>query len=277
MSLLEYVQARKYSNDFLNCYLVPMSSALWSTAPDKILNFPATTLLRFFHNHGLLGVSGQHQWWTVEGGAIEYVRRLLAHLPGLLRLEAAVVQVRRGHLGVQVITEGGECEVYDKVALACHADEALAMLHQPDEKERQLLGAFSYQQNETLLHLDSTIMPRHKRCWASWNYRLDPKGASTHYWMNSLQDVSPHRNYFVTLNGGHLVEPSSILKRMTYHHPLFDLGAIEAQKQLPELNRNSPNDQVFFCGSYFGYGFHEDALTSSLALAALLAGSAVCT
>jgi predicted NAD/FAD-binding protein len=267
MSLRDYVRARNYGDQFLNDYLVPMSSALWSTYPSRVLNFPARTLLRFFQNHGLLGQNTQLQWWTVKGGAQEYLKRLLAALPGLPVLSNAVTRVQRKEHNVTVNTKNGESQVYDKVALACHADEALDLLTEPLEKERRLLGAFAYQRNETLLHTDCAVMPEQKRCWASWNYRLDKQGASTHYWMNSLQNVSKRKNYFVTLNGEHLVDASAVLKRITYHHPLFDKKAIEAQEQLSELNSSPENNQIFFCGSYFGYGFHEDALTSSLQLA----------
>lgn len=276
MSLVDYAQARDYGYDFLNCYLLPMSGAVWSTPPEKMLNFPVLTLLRFFQNHGLLGVSTQHQWWTVEGGAGEYVKRLLAALPSLPRLRDEVIEVRRSQRGVRVTTNIGDSALYDKVVLACHADEALKILSDPLEKERRLLAAFKYQRNDTLLHVDRAVMPRQRRCWASWNYRLDEFGASTHYWMNGLQNVSRNKDYFVTLNGEHLVDKNRVLSRMTYHHPLFDMNAIEAQKQLPELNSYSYNDQVFYCGSYFGYGFHEDALTSSLNLVKQLVGSALC-
>jgi len=187
-----------------------------------------------------------------------------------------VTEVRRSARGVKVSTIDGDCQIYDKVALACHADEALALLHDPSETEIRLLSAFSYQRNETLLHVDASVMPNQHRCWASWNYRLDSRGASTHYWMNSLQDVSRKTNYFVTLNGEHLVDKNKVLRRMTYHHPLFDLKAITAQEKLPELNASTQKEQVYFCGSYFGYGFHEDALTSSLNLAKQLIGNAVC-
>lgn len=276
MNLLDYVKQRNYGNDFLNFYLVPMSSAVWSTSPDKILYFPAQTLLRFFQNHGLLGATTQHQWWTVDGGSREYVKRLIATLPSVPRLRTAVIKVRRSNRGVQLSTIDGKCETYDKVVLACHADQALSVLEDPIEKERRLLSAFSYQRNETLLHVDSSVMPTQRRCWASWNYRLDDRGASTHYWMNSLQDVSHKKNYFVTLNGEVIVDSKKILNRMTYDHPLFDLNAIAAQEKLPELNSSPYRDQVYFCGSYFGYGFHEDALTSSLNLAKQLTGNAVC-
>ncbi len=145
--------------------------------------------------------------------------------------------------------------------------------------ERELLSAFSYQRNETILHVDSSVMPSAKRCWASWNYRFDETGASTHYWMNSLQNVSKKKNYFVTLNGEHLVNQDRILKRMTYHHPLFNVGALRAQTRLSELNSETPGEndrQVYFCGSYFGFGFHEDALASAAKLAAHLTAGVLC-
>ena len=276
MTLRDYVRTRNYGEDFLNSYLIPMSSALWSTSPQKMLDFPAKTLLRFFQNHGLLDVSTQHQWWTVEGGAREYVKRLLATLPDVLRLQKSVIRVSRGPRGVELVTSDNESAIFDKVAFACHADEALEILHAPSEKERSLLEAFSYQQNKTLLHVDTNVMPRQRRCWASWNYRLDERGASTHYWMNSLQNVSDKCDYFVTLNGDHLVQEDKIIKRISYAHPLFDFKAIKAQEQLSALNSCAPNDQIFFCGSYFGYGFHEDALSSSLDLANQLMRTAVC-
>ena len=277
MSLLNYVKARNYGDDFLNCYLIPMSSAIWSTPAEKIINFPAVTLLRFFYNHGLLGTANQHQWWTVEGGAKEYVKRIVSALPSIPRIDSEVIEVSRAADRVYVITSSGNCQSYDKVVLACHADEALNILREPLEAERRLLGAFLYQPNEALLHTDINVMPRNKRCWASWNYRLDQHSNSTHYWMNSLQAVSKKKNYFVTLNGNKIVDERQILKRIIYHHPLFDSKAIKAQEQLmDDLIYNSHQNQVFFCGSYFGYGFHEDALSSSLKLAEYLSGGVLC-
>jgi len=276
MSMREYVKSRNYGNDFLNNYLVPMSSALWSTPPQKIIEFPVISLLRFFHNHGLLGVDTQHQWWTVDGGSVEYLKRLRNKLTAITRVAKGVQQVKRGMRYVSVTTNDGATTPFDLVAFACHADEALSILADPSDKERLLLSAFSYQQNDTLLHTDESVMPKERRCWSSWNVRLENERSSTHYWMNSLQGVSQTTDYFVSLNAGHIIDPAKVKTYISYQHPVFDLGALRAQRVLPELNLQSPRKQVFFCGSYFGYGFHEDALTSSLNLASVLQEAAIC-
>lgn len=275
-SLTDYVRMRNYSEDFVSCYLLPMSSAIWSTSPRKMLEFPAISLLRFFKNHGLLGVASHHQWWTVTGGSKQYVKRLIAAMPSLSIINKRVTSVKRGSDAVTVFTEDGGQQAYDMVAFACHADQALKLLHEPKLEERQILGAFAYQRNDTLLHTDSKVMPKEFGCWASWNYRLDKNGSSTHYWMNSLQNVSRQANYFVTLNGGHIIRDSRVLKRIVYRHPIFDLPALRAQMRLRFLNEQSYRDQIFFSGSYFGYGFHEDALLSSAKLAQHLAGKVIC-
>lgn len=274
MTLSQYASSRGYGNDFLRLYLLPMSSALWSTPPEQVAELPIETLLRFFSNHGLLGQNTQHQWYTVDGGSAQYVRRLLAKLPETPRLSKEVVAVHRHFEGAEVITADGESHTFDIVVLACHADQARLILRDQKDRERQLLSAFDYKRNDVLLHTDAGVMPRVRRCWASWNYRADAQSSTVHYWMNSLQDVSGEQNYFVTLNGDHLVASEKIIKRMVYHHPVFNFETMKAQKHLHELN--APGGQVFFCGSYFGYGFHEDALASSRRLARQLEGVALC-
>ncbi|MBX9668903.1 MAG: FAD-dependent oxidoreductase [Candidatus Obscuribacterales bacterium] len=272
MSLFDYIRAEGYSTDFVDCYLIPMSGAIWSTPPEKMLQFPAVSLLRFFKNHGLLGTKTHHQWWTVTGGSREYVRRLIVKLNNLPRLSSEVVEVRRGVSRATVTTIDGASREYDQVVLACHADDALNLIREPLAREIELLSRFSYQRNDTTVHTDHSVMPDQKRCWASWNYRVDGAGSTTHYWMNSLQDVSNKHDFFVSLNGDHLIDPRRVLMRMVYHHPVFSLEAIEAQSQLRQLNESSHRDQLFFCGSYFGYGFHEDAFSSACRLAELLTG-----
>ena len=276
LSLKQYVEARSYNPDLLNLYLIPMTGALWSAPPEKMLHFPAITLLRFFRNHGLLGAKTQHQWWTVDGGSKVYVQKILDQLPADIQLGCSAVSVKRGNRKVSVVDSHGQTRDYDHVVFACHADQALSLIESPRAEEREILGAFAYQCNDTVLHSDASVMPQEKRCWASWNYRLDSQGSSTHYWMNSLQDLSKNENYFVTLNGSHFIDSRRIHKRMEYHHPLFDLKALQAQQRLPDLNKNSYREQLFFCGSYFGFGFHEDALRSSVELASLLSGRAAC-
>lgn len=274
-SLGDYAALRGYGQDFLDLYLVPMSSAVWSTPPDEMLAFPATTLLRFFHNHGFLGLHTQHPWWTVEGGSREYVRRLWPLLGDRVRLNEPVRAVERPVSGgVTVVTEGGRWESFDRVILACHADQALRLLSEPESEERRLLQEFRYQRNRATVHTDTSLMPRARRAWASWNYRVtrnEPGHTSTVYWMNSLQGVSRTTQYFVSINGEEDMRPDTILRRIDYEHPLFSLGAIRAQKELPALNRR-PGARIHFAGSYFRYGFHEDGLGAALDCARSIVG-----
>lgn len=276
----QYVRERNYGEDFLNFYLVPMSAAVWSTPPEQMLEFPAMTLLRFFHNHGFLGLHTQHPWRTVVNGSKAYVEKLTAPFRDKIQVCRGAAGVRREHGRVMVTDVFGRTESYDQVIFASHADETLRMLSDADAQERAWLSEFKYQPNVALLHTDASVMPKTKLCWASWNYRInrDADGKtrpSTIYWMNSLQNVSDRQNYFVSINGENWVNPKAVLKRIQYEHPLFNLGAIRAQKELPKLNKRMTN--VYFCGSYFRYGFHEDAFTSALDLCRTLTGERIWT
>jgi predicted NAD/FAD-binding protein len=279
-TLGRYVTERGYGDDFLNFYLVPMSAAVWSTPPERMLDFPAMTLLRFFHNHGFLGLHTQHPWLTVPGGAKNYVAKLLAPMRDRLRLNLPVSRVERFANSARVTTADGRSEDFDKVILACHADQSLRLLADADAQERALLGEFAYQRNLATLHTDASVMPRTRLAWASWNYRIEHDAAgrvspTTIYWMNSLQGVSERENYFVSVNGADRIAPARVLRRIEYEHPLFSLGAIRAQAELPKLNRRSPSQAVYFCGSYFKYGFHEDALTSALDCSRAVSGDRI--
>lgn len=278
VTLGDYVQTRGYGDDFLHQYLIPMSSAVWSTPPDQMLAFPATTLLRFFHNHGFLGLHTQHPWWTVDGGAREYVRRMWPLFGDRIRLKRKVRSVRRLARGAEVTTEDGSVESFDRVILASHADQSLRLLSEPDPLELRLLREFHYQPNRAVVHTDTSVMPRSRRAWASWNYRIDVGREtlpSTIYWMNCLQGVSDRTDYFVSINGADLIRPEQVLRTIDYEHPLFSLGAIQAQRELPRLNTRSPDQAIFFAGSYFRFGFHEDALGSAVACARAVAGEEV--
>lgn len=278
LTLGEYVRRRGYGTDFLEMYLVPMGGAVWSMPPARMLRFPAATLLRFFYNHGFLGLNTQHQWWTVEGGARQYVRRLTAPWRQRIQVGAGAAKVERVGGVVWVTATDGRRQAFDAVILATHADQALALLDDPTPPEREILGHFHYQSNAATLHTDESVMPRTRRAWASWNYEtvLGPEGElepATHYWMNRLQGVSDRQNYFVSINRAEHIAPQKVLRRIAYHHPLFDLGAIEAQRRLPQLNqRAAESTQTYFAGSYFRYGFHEDAFKSAVDLSALLLG-----
>jgi len=278
ITLGEYVRERGYGEDFLSLYLAPMSSAVWSTPPELVRSFPAVTLLRFFHNHGFLGLHTQHPWFTVAGGSRSYVERLVSPWRDRIRLGDGAVRIERPGRGVRVTSASGAVHVFDKVVLACHADQALSLLADPRPGETRLLGEFKYQPNTATLHTDASVMPRTRRAWASWNYEINrgPAGESstaTHYWMNSLQGVSGSQDYFVSINRPWAVDPGRVIRTFAYHHPLFNLGAMRAQRELPGLNASAQGTtDTYFAGSYFRYGFHEDALLSATRLSELLLG-----
>ncbi len=275
VTLAEYCSQKGFSTDFLEKYLVPMSSAIWSTPPDLMLRFPAATLVRFFKNHGLLGLHGHFTWRTVAGGSRVYRDKVLAMFGDRVRLGDAVVSLTRGPDGVDLRTASGASRTFATVVVASHADESLALLADATPLERELLSKFRYQRNRASLHTDGSVMPVRRRAWSSWNYRIDENGkASTAYWMNHLQNVSERRDYFVSINDSGLVKSSSVLWETEYEHPIYDSGAVDAQRRLPELNVQGP---VYFCGSYFRYGFHEDAFTSGLEAARSLSGEALWT
>ncbi len=275
-TLGDYVQRRGYGSDFFDLYLVPMSSAVWSTPPEKMLAFPAAALLRFFHNHGFLGLSTQHQWWTVEGGSKSYIAPITAPFAQKIRLNSAATGVIRTPRGVTVTTKTGTAHTFEKVILACHGDQALRLLQNPTDAEHRLLSAFHYQPNTATLHTDASVMPRTRLAWSAWNYEIarDSAGAvstATHYWMNKLQGVSDRENYFVTINRPESIDPKKVLRRIAYEHPLFSLAATAAQAELPALNLAALGTTgTFYAGAWQRHGFHEDGLHSAHRLAGQL-------
>lgn len=276
-TLGQYIDERGYGRDMLDRYLVPMSSAVWSTPPHRMLDFPAMTLLRFWHNHGFLGLNTRHDWYTVEGGAKNYVKTLTSSFRDAIQLNSGVVGVRRSHGKAVVVFEGGETRSFDKVILACHGNQALDLLEDPTDLEQRLLSCFKYQKNLATLHTDSSVMPVTQRCWASWNYRVEglpgsSRSSTIHYWMNSLQDVSRKKNYFVSLDYQDRIDHGKILREISYEHPLFDLAAVRAQDELPSLNQLSEDQTTYYAGAWFKYGFHEDGLASGLACASAVVG-----
>ena len=268
-TLEEYVLERGYGQDFLDLYLVPMSSAVWSAPREQILRFPAMTLLRFWHNHGFLGLHTQHPWRTIDGGAREYVTRLIQPFRSRIHTRTPVTGVRVTNGSAEITSKRGT-ESFDKVIFATHADQALGLLDTPTPLQRELLSPFAYQPNAVRVHTDSVVMPQSRNCWASWNYRSEQADNNTHYWMNSLQGVSDRENYFVSLNTNDRIAASSIKRSLDYEHPLFDLAAIKTQRRLATLN--DTKGVSFFCGSYFRYGFHEDAFKSAVDLCETLLG-----
>lgn len=276
MTIAQYAEEKKYSKDFLDLFLIPMSGAIWSTNSQLMTQFPIQTLIRFFVNHGFLGLDTHFQWYTVKGGSQQYVKKLQQKYSFDVQVNQKVVSVEQNTQAATVFFEGREPLSVDRVIMACHADEALALLKNPTSLEVNTLKHFEYEQNETYLHTDSSVMPSIQRTWAAWNYRIDESGSTTtHYWMNRLQNLPTQTQYFVSLNAGHLIQPNKIYQTIHYTHPIFSVPAIQAQQNLPQLNRQAQEQRVYFCGSYFKYGFHEDAFTSALNLCNQLLGEEV--
>jgi predicted NAD/FAD-binding protein len=259
-SLEDYLDAHGYSERFRRHFLVPLTSALWSTAPGRALEFPAAYAIRFFDNHGMLGF-GRFKWRTVTGGSRTYVDAIGKSLGGGLRLGAGVRSIRRTADGVE-LRVGDEVGRYDRVVIATHADEALELLEDPTAHERSVLGRFAYTVNEATLHTDSSFLPKARAARASWNYRLGDDGRPTiTYHLNRLQALDADKDYCLTLNES--IPAEHVLERITYTHPLFTVASMQAQAELPGI----AGDRTAYAGAYFGNGFHEDGLASGVAAA----------
>jgi predicted NAD/FAD-binding protein len=255
---------------FADHYLLPMAAAIWSTGTGPVREFPLGTLLTFFDNHGLLGVSSHHPWRTVRGGSASYIPGLVAPLAGRVHLDVAVVAVERDSDGVTVRTQRGATSRFDKVVIAAHADQALGMLADPTPLEKELLGEWEYSRNDTYLHTDTSLLPSARAAWASWNYRLadcrvPEPNVSLSYWMNRLQPLETNQQYVVSLNPGRPPAESHVVARMNYAHPVYTPAAVATQQRLPELSGAS---NTFYAGAYHRYGFHEDGLRSAVRVAA---------
>ena len=271
-----YTREKGYGQAMLYKYLIPMSSAVWSTPVEDMLNFPIITLVRFFKNHGFLGMNTQHQWRTVVGGSQQYKEKILAHFEGKVKLNTPIVAVRREKEGVKIKDDKDNVYEFDKVIMASHADQTLNMLVDATQEEKEVLGMFPYVANHATLHTDASIMPKTKGAWSSWNYRIRENEGKTEtttiYYMNKLQKVSEKKDYFVSINELGEVDPSKIIWERTYYHPLYTMDSIEGQKRLGALNDNG---QIYFAGAYFKYGFHEDGLTSGIDVAKKILGREV--
>lgn len=260
----EYLDQEGYSLEFRRDYLVPMMAAIWSAEPGQALDMPFKFLVRFFHNHGLLQLKDRPQWYTIEGGSREYVKRLVAGHRDQIRLNAPVQSVSRMGDHVQVKAEGAPPESFDHVFIACHSDQALSLLADPTPAESEVLGAIPYQSNEAVLHTDVSLLPSRRRAWAAWNYHL-PAGnhdrASVTYNMNMLQGLDARRQYSVTLNNTAAIDPEQVIYRVDYQHPVFNLESVAAQARQRELNTGN---MTSYCGAYWRNGFHEDGVHSAI-------------
>jgi predicted NAD/FAD-binding protein len=255
----EFLETHKFGSAFRHWYLLPMLGCIWSCPTDQMLQFPVATMVRFCHNHGLIQVVNRPQWFTVTGGAKHYVKKLLQHIPHT-HLETPVERIERNDIGVRVFTASGSAD-FDGVVLACHADQALSLLAQPTPQEQALLGAIRYHPNKAVLHTDTSVMPKKKLAWAAWNYEratdlgLESSRVCLHYWINRLQPLPFSQDVVVSLNPVRAIDPSKVLGEYDYAHPVFDLGAIKAQSQLPSLQGQQ---NTWYAGAWMGYGFHED-------------------
>lgn len=254
------------STFFADHYLLPFSGAIWSTPKEQILDFPARTMMQFFDNHALLGATGQHQWYTVDGGSQEYVRRLSASMfkRGVdMRLGTPVDAVRRAVAGVEIAAAGQDWERFDEVVFATHSDVTLGLLADPSKAETDILGAVRYQPNSVVLHSDVAMMPKRRQTWSSWNY-VEAAGKTSDqidltYWMNSLQPWLKQQDLMVTLNSTRPIREELIWDEVTLHHPVYDQAAIEAQAKAVAMNGSN---RTWFCGAWMKNGFHEDGLSS---------------
>lgn len=268
MTVADYVAKHGYGPDFTDRYLLPLGASLWSCPTDRFRAFPIRFVVEFLANHRMLQVEGRPVWKTVKGGSWEYVKRLTDPLRENIHLGVAAAAVRRGSNGVEVTLADGRSQRFDEVVIASHADQALALVSNPETEERDILRCFPYQTNEAVLHTDPSLLPRRRTAWASWNYRIPraERGAVTiSYNMNMLQGLDTKETYCVSLNPGSLLDSTRVIRRIRYEHPLFTADRGAAQARHPELTRRRG---ISYCGAYWGYGFHEDGVSSALAVCA---------
>lgn len=271
-TLEAYLDDGRYSQAFRDLHLYPMAAAIWSTPAGKIGDYPAEAFIRFCRNHRLLELGERPRWRTVDGGSIEYVRKLERLITGDIRLATPVRQIVRGPAGVEVHDGAGGMDTFDHVVLATHADQSVAMLADADPLEREVLGAFRYSKNRAILHTDEQLMPARRSVWSSWNYLAEGQGADRRppavtYWMNRLQQLPTAQNIFVSLNASREPREEHVLREITYEHPIFDTAALGAQRQVWSLQGRR---NTWFCGAWMGAGFHEDGLQAGLAVAEAL-------
>ncbi|MCB1642540.1 MAG: FAD-dependent oxidoreductase [Xanthomonadales bacterium] len=274
-TLGEYLQQHRFGPGFVHDHLLPMAAALWSSPERQILEFPARALVQFMANHCMLQISGRPPWQVVQGGSSSYLRALEPRLEEVdIRLASPVVQVRRLHEGVEICTSdrhgGQRHERFDQVVLACHSDQALRMLEQPSAAEHEVLNALPFERNDVVLHTDVSLLPRRRRAWAAWN-ALKLAGVedrcTVSYSMNLLQSLPGPTQFVVTLNGTDRIDPARILRRLDYAHPIYTIAGARARARRAEINGV---DRIWYCGAYWGHGFHEDGLRSGVKVAQAL-------
>lgn len=268
MTLGELVDHLSLGARFRDRFIIPMGAAIWSCPAEKMFDFPAKTFVQFFRNHGLLSFTGQHQWHTVTAGSQNYVKEIIKPLRNNVHVKSGVKKVWVESGKAMLETAMGEKQAFDHIVLASHADQSLAMLTDATEEEKRVLGAFTYQKNYAYLHGDESIMPKRRACWSSWNYSADTTNqVAVTYWMNRLQGIDNHYPLFVTLNPTQPIAKEKVYDEHLFEHPVFTREAIAAQALIPSIQGKR---NIWFCGAYQRYGFHEDGLMSGIAVAKAL-------
>ena len=261
----DFLKIHNFSSHFIENYIIPMGAAIWSTAAKKTTEMPAAFYIRFFKNHGLLQIFNRPQWYVIKGGSKAYVQKLIEGFKENIFLSSPVKAVFRGSDGVKIYCDNSqEPQQFDKVIFATHSDQALALLKDPSDNESSVLGALPYQKNLAILHTDTSIMPKTKRTWSSWNYLLSGdkgKSVTLTYNMNILQSLDAKPDFLVTLNSSAEIDPAKIIKKIEYQHPLFTVDGVKAQRRKKQI---SGVNNTFYCGAYWGNGFHEDGVNSAL-------------
>ena len=265
ITLGTYLRRENYSNEFINYFIIPMGAAIWSTPANKVLDMPAYFFIKFFYNHGMLEIINRPKWWVIKDGSSAYIKKIIKGFESKINLSSPIRTVSRLDNGIEIETANSKKPLmFDAVVFATHSDQALGMLKDPTEKEKDILSSIPYQKNEVLLHTDSSVLPKRKLAWASWNYQLDSNPESPvvlTYNMNILQSLDCDETFCVTLNDHQSVDKSKVLKKITYHHPLFTVKGIEAQKRKLEI---SGVNNTYYCGAYWHNGFHEDGVASAI-------------
>ena len=269
VTLGDYLDQHRYSRPFREHYLIPMGAAIWSMPPKQMLGFPARYFVQFCRNHGLLGLTNRPQWRVITGGSWRYIDRLIKPFRDRIRLNCPVLSLRRREDSVEVASAIGN-ERFDHVIFATHGDQALRLLGDATPLERDVLGAFQCQKNIAVLHTDASLLPQHRRAWASWNYHLPKEPldqVAVTYQMNILQGLRSPEPFCVTLNREDAIRPDKIIRRFVYEHPVYSRVAVASQQRHAEV---SGHNRTHFCGAYWGYGFHEDGVKSALVVARAL-------
>lgn len=265
-SLQAYLDNKGYSSYFIEKFIIPMGAAIWSADPVQFRDFPARYLVGFFQNHGFLNLRDQPQWLVIQGGSRQYIPPLTRRFRDRIRLNTPIKAIHRSIDRVEIVTASGEKERFDQVVIATHSDQALRMLADPPGLEREILGAIPYQENLTVLHTDTSVLPPRKAAWASWNYYIPatPKSrVAVTYDMSMLQSIKAKEEFCVSLNMQETLDPAKVIFQAVYHHPVYDPRSLTARQRQDQLNGQN---RTYFCGAYWGYGFHEDGVNSALAV-----------